>query len=287
MTHPRRVVGLRKMLDLNARAFVGVATELRDIQRITGSIEKQTVVPGDDDYAILKAHLGGLKTALQAIGATLAMKSVSRLEAKLDETPRVIPYSAVVTMMSEIEGRFADQLDEIMLFVCSRDEMVFLQGANELLESDNFSIFFPNGALEIEEAAKCVVFGRHTASVFHSMRALEVGIRALAVSLNIDDPIKPADKNWHKMLAAIRSKIDSLYPVSGRLKGTKGAELDSLYATLDAVRIPWRNATMHVENVYLPHEAVHILRCTGFFMTKLFDHCDEEGQPTEEARALL
>lgn len=63
------------------------------------------------------------------------------------------------------------------------------------------------------------------------------------------------------------------------MPGSEGAEFEALYANLDAVRNPWRNATMHVETIYAPHEALHILRCSAFFMSKLNTLCDENGEP--------
>jgi hypothetical protein len=118
------------------------------------------------------------------------------------------------------------------------------------------------------------------------MRALECGIRALRIFLGIPEPTKPAEKSWGIVLGDIKEAIDAKWPKSGRLPTTEGAQIESLYATLDAVKNPWRNATMHVENVYAPHEALHILRCVGLFMLDLSQHCDEEGRPPGTALAV-
>ncbi len=144
-------------------------------------------------------------------------------------------------------------------------------------DSKGFSGFFPNTAFELEEAAKCIAFGRHTASVFHAMRMLELGIKAISKRLGIPDPTKAAERNWAFILKEIKTQIDSQWPAQTRMPGTEGAKFDALYASLDAAKNPWRNATMHVENTYALHEALHILRCSGFFMKQLMTLADEQG----------
>lgn len=117
------------------------------------------------------------------------------------------------------------------------------------------------------------------------MRATESGIKALSKFLEIDDPTKAAEKNWGLILRAISGEVERRWPKKNRLPKSLGAEIEGIYANLDAIKNPWRNATMHVENVYAPHEAIHITRCTGMFLLQLMKHCDEEGRPPSESPA--
>jgi hypothetical protein len=52
-----------------------------------------------------------------------------------------------------------------------------------------------------------------------------------------------------------------------------------VYASLDAVRVAWRNTTMHVENKYTDDEAEHIFIAVRGFLKKLSSRMDETGQP--------
>src|SRR3546814_19731120 len=79
---------------------------------------------------------------------------------------------------------------------------------------------------DLEEASKCIAMGRHTASVFHSMRMLEIAIKALAKRLGIEDPTKPAEKNWAFILNSIRKRIDELWPPKGRVSESEGAAFE-------------------------------------------------------------
>jgi hypothetical protein len=192
-----------------------------------------------------------------------------------------------VTALNEIESRFADYIVDIKMFALSEQEGNFFGPADDLIELEGFSAKFPNASFEVEESAKCIALGRHTAAVFHAMRGLEYGIRALSKRLGISDPLKTSDRNWSNILAAISRKIDELWPKSKRLSSSEGAEFEALYAHLDAIRNPWRNSTMHVETIYAPHEALHILRCSAFFMKKLWELTDEEGKPAIADAPLL
>ena len=58
-----------------------------------------------------------------------------------------------------------------------------------------------------------------------------------------------------------------------------GALFEDLRASLEAVRNPWRNATMHIEKKYTDDEAEHIFVAVKGFMKKLASRCDEMGEP--------
>ncbi|MGB8901471.1 MAG: hypothetical protein WCC90_20505 [Methylocella sp.] len=58
------------------------------------------------------------------------------------------------------------------------------------------------------------------------------------------------------------------------------AELfDNAYAALAGMQNPWRNSTMHLDQVYTPEDARHIFEIVGGFMRKLASRMDEDGLP--------
>jgi hypothetical protein len=89
---------------------------------------------------------------------------------------------------------------------------------------------------------------------------LEIGIRAVAKSLGIPDPIKPSNRNWHQILKSIKDENDAR--VARKAKSWKDQRdkefFVSAYVSLDAVRVAWRNPTMHIENKYTPDEAGNV-----------------------------
>jgi len=69
---------------------------------------------------------------------------------------------------------------------------------------------------------------------------MEVGINAIRLCLRIADPLKPAERNWGFILKPIRTGIDTKWPNATARHHGDGELFDSLYASLDAVKNPWR-----------------------------------------------
>ncbi len=268
------------MLELNGPAFLGAATQLARLHQIFSGLKDvyaENLLPASAQAMV--PYVQAFMAEAQKIGARLSVVSAERFLDSLNKAPCPLTVGAAVNALQDIESRFADYLTEITLMALSPEEAKLLQPAESLLEVSGFSAAFPSAAFEVEEAAKCLALARHTAAVFHAMRMLEIGIKALAKRLAIPDPAKSSEKNWGKILSSIRGKIDEMWPVGARLPGSEGSAFEDLYAHLDAIRNPWRNATMHVETIYAPHEAVHIVRCSAFFISKLMKLTDENGIP--------
>lgn len=287
---PGKLWSLWDMLELEAQPFLTAFTQLRAVIVISERLEQTNVLTSEDRIGVAQ-HLGRLISEISKIGARSALAAANRLRASVERQPIAATYGEVRTAMVDIESRFTDHLWDIKLFVLSQQESVLMQSVDGLLSVpdrpiEGFSSAYPKASFEIEEASKCIALGRYTAAVFHCMRALECGIRALSALLEIEDATKPADKNWGKILEKVKDKINDKYPRNTRTPGSVGYKLESLYATLDAVRSPWRNASMHVEATYAPHEALHIARCTGMFLVELSLLCDEEGREPEDAPAM-
>lgn len=266
---------------------MGAAVGLRSLHDLIDRVDadkKAAPVGPDDLRGVVIPRLEQLVKAFGDVGARSALAVVYRLlEASKADMP-AFNYVLLQEKLRDIESRFADHLDFITLFVLNEQETTLLAPAQNLLSFDGkpvvaFTEAYPNAAFEIEEAAKCYALGRHTASVFHCMRTLEYGIRALSKFLDIPDPTKGAERNWAVMLKQISDAMDERWPKGKRMPNSEGAKIEALYSHLDAVRNPWRNTVMHVEYVYPPHDALHIARCTGFFILALSKHCNEAGEP--------
>lgn len=267
------------MYELPALEFISAAIEIR---RLVTVLEKEEGFPddGEFDHQGSRHRMAGtvsiMATHLQTVGNTLAWIAADRLQKNLLNPEYSLTYGEVKQQLREIESRFADHLSLVKLFVARSEQLPLLGSATELLGSDTAdrftSIWF-----DCEEAAKCIVVLRPTAAVFHCMRMLEIGIKAFAAKLGIDDPVKPAQRNWGAFLREIKTKIDATYPADKRMPGSEGAFMESLYATLDAVKNPWRNETMHVEGVYTDSEARFILVNTVNFIQKMASGFDENG----------
>lgn len=142
-----------------------------------------------------------------------------------------------------------------------------------------FQIKFPSALCDLEEGCNCLAMGRFTAAVFHLMRIMEILLRAVHACLGFQ-PASGIDKNWGNMLQAIKSNMNGRN-ANGN-SGWTGKDrqfFEDLYASIDAVRVAWRNTTMHVEQRYDKDEAQHLFHVVKALSKKLSSRCDELGQP--------
>ena len=119
---------------------------------------------------------------------------------------------------------------------------------------------FPSVAEDISEAGKCFAFGRFTATVFHLMRVMEIGVRQLAKSLNA---AINTDRVWGDILRDVSAEIDKMP------KGPKKEEFQEIYVYLSSVKDVWRNSTMHPKATYTEEEAERVFANVRQFMQRL------------------
>lgn len=278
MMPPECVVSLWDMLELHAPSFLGAATEIARLRQIMVGIEESS----QRHEALNLASVGAVKPRIEIlfqeankVGAKLACVSAQRLYGRVIEDPCAVTMGELSQALTDIESRFADHLSFVKLFVIPEDRAILFGGAETLLSAQAAPLY-TSLWFDCEEAAKSLCLGRSTACVFHTMRMLEIAIAAISKRLAIPDPAK-VDRSWGNMLKAIKGRIDELHPVKKRVSGCEGSRLEEIYVTLDAVKNPWRNGTMHVESVYTEEEARHILTCTSHLLDKMAAMFDENG----------
>lgn len=266
------------MYELPALDFISTVTEIRRLA---------TVLDRDTDWQRGKVEDMGvrermaetiiaMRDSLSTIGDRSSWAAADRFQRYLKDPQHNLTFADLKEHIRDIESRFADHLGFVRLFVLRNEQLPLLGSATELLGEPTANRFTTIW-FDCEEAAKCIIVLRPTASVFHCMRMLEIGIKAFAARLGIDDPVKPAERNWGTILRLIKTKIEAAYPAEKRMPGSEGAFMEALYATLDAVKNPWRNETMHVEGVYTDAEARYILFNTVAFIQKIASDFDENG----------
>ncbi|PNG27902.1 HEPN domain-containing protein [Methylocella silvestris] len=140
----------------------------------------------------------------------------------------------------------------------------------------DFEERFPGAKYDLSEAGKCIALGRSTAAVFHLMRILESGLRAVHVYLGIDVAAAGIERNWGRILGRIREKITE--------RGRDWIERDDfqeIFALLSSAKDAWRNPTMHVEKKYTEEEAEEIFVSIRSFMKRLSRRMKEDGKPQD------
>ena len=239
---------------------------------------KDTDIIDRESANFVADEIDNLLPHLNTLGARLAHMSCVRLIKRLHELHLSIKFNQIARSVESISQRLADELTMTRAFVIEHEKQKYYDPAQPLFGNDVASKFL-SVIFELDEGAKCLALGRPTACVFHLMRIMEIGVRAMARCLNVPDPTKPAERNWGHILNEIGRGILVKWPATANRIAGDGALFGELHASLDAVKNPWRNATMHVERKYTDDEAEHIFVAVKGFMMKLAFRCDENGDP--------
>lgn len=271
------------MLDLNIGKLVSHANYLNTFIVINDQKDKKyTIIQKDTLSIYLKACLD-LDNYVEQYDLKASDRQLSRLIGNIEDSISNINsenYDGRLTFESfnrlaeDLLLRLADELELTKCLVVESGKANFYAPETPLFGID-VAARYPSAYQEIEEAGKCLALGRSTACVFHLMRTLEVGIRAIANSLKIPDPTKPAEKNWGVILKKIKEEIDQRQ--RWKRRADKNFFEESL-ASLDSIKNPWRNATMHVEKTYTEEEAENIFYVVKAFMMKIASKIDETGR---------
>jgi hypothetical protein len=274
-----RLSGLRSLWDMreiDARSFVNAVFGLGNLEIALKEFTEETAKNRTAANEIT-ARLRRFRQELAALEARLTISEVDRFIDRLDSY--AITVSEFSYFVKSVRLRLQDEMSSTKLLALNSEDQNYFSPRSPLFGDLIPNKFPTNGEFELDEAAKCLALGRPTAAVFHLMRLMEVGIRALARCLQVPDPLKPAERNWGHIIGEIKKGIDARWPTAATRAHGDGALFEQLHASLDAVRNPWRNATMHVESKYTDDQAKHILIAVKGFMEKLASRTDENGEP--------
>jgi hypothetical protein len=142
--------------------------------------------------------------------------------------------------------------------------------------ADNFS----SASFDIEEAEKCRALDRHTASVMHPMRSLEVTIDAIGRGVGVPDAVLEAYNSWERLLKKIDDQIKANDKAGAADWPPKKQFFVEAHAHLSTVKNAWRNPSMHLEKKYLAPEAERIYRAVQDLIQHLAEHLDQSGNFT-------
>lgn len=145
---------------------------------------------------------------------------------------------------------------------------------------------FPSAVYDLQEAGNCLAVGCFTAAVFHSMRAVEVGLRSLCKHFDISEVNGPHGESvkvefltWETLVGQIQAAITAK---EGRMpKGEERQEFASYFRglLLQAINFKeaYRNHVMHSRVNYNEDSANGILRDVERFMRELSISVTEGG----------
>ena len=176
---------------------------------------------------------------------------------------------AVAISVRELKTRLKDELEEREFLYVPPSKTKFYK--DPMLFGRDVNDRFPMAIDDIEDAGKCLALGQGTACVLHTMRILEVGLKALGNALNI-----PYAPSWESYLTQISANIAKKH----KNKTAKWKRDEKFYRDLSGdlliVKQAFRNPTMHVGRKYSVEEAEQVFTAAKSFMVRLAVHFSQK-----------
>ena len=269
-----RFVSLWDMLQLQAGSFLSALTllasavgDLRATQQSVMSAANVTQSMSLNTRAHILKAVEILRDTCEQHGLTTSLAPARRCYAlcvELLSSQGPTSPQAVSRLLPALEGLVQTVVDE------SRNRMFYAldQGA-EITQQNADSLFgqavvdaFPDADFDIGEAGRALSFRLWTASVMHTMRVLEIGLKALARHAGVE-----WNDNWNRVLNDIEAKLRSVR------RADSGAEEEEWAAEagvhLRFIKNAWRNQSMHSGTRYDERQAREIFTSSRSFMGHL------------------
>ena len=161
-------------------------------------------------------------------------------------------------------GRLKDELSIKKVMIFPSNKVGYFDGSSSMFSSAVRDSFV-SAQHDMDESEKCFALNRHTACVFHLMRAMEAGLNLLGKDLGVS-----VGQNWNTALDEIEKEIRS------RNRGTHGPQwkIDEPFYSEAAthfrfVKNAWRNYVAHLHESYDEERAKGILNSVSDFMRHL------------------
>jgi hypothetical protein len=259
--NPRGVVSLLDMLNYAAEVFC-------TLTEILGRIQGQP-------FGLVGAALHNDNYARDILSRLAAARQMcidhgwSETGHRIAEVESYLMQSQMVPMV--LQSKCADLESHVMRVL--RSEVFYHADKEQALEfiewrkaTEALETSFPLCHEELWSAGMCYVCDQTTASVFHSMRALELGLTALAREVNVS-----AERDqWEKVITNIEAAIKK---IDGPHAGSDWRRKQEMYSEVALhfrfVKNAWRNHVMHARRSYGLKKASEIWHHTTEFISDL------------------
>lgn len=220
----------------------------------------------------VESFLADLISECEALGLTHTRDLASHISSRFNKRGKNYTYADSLNDLENLIFTFGNELRRELFVRVPRDKEALFQA--DALFGAEVGAAFPSSAADVQHAGTSFALGLTDASVFHSMRVLEAGLRAMAREIGV-----PFDrKNWANIIDAIESAVSRNSTAPGvdpkRRKVIAEAALHFRF-----LKDAWRNDVMHAGEVYDTGKAQSVLDHVGDFMRALADAGLTEASP--------
>jgi len=181
--------------------------------------------------------------------------------------------SATLTRLGIIRESIIGELASYKFYAIS-PSLAYLT-ENEPLFGGVVADKFPDASKDIAASGRCLALDEWTACVFHCMRALEQGLRALAAYVGVDMSIALELENWKNVIDRIEKEIRKLEDLPrGNLKTEKIRVCSEAASQFRYFKDAWRNHVAHSRESYDSRNALAVWEHTRDFMRTLAENIE-------------
>jgi len=208
-----------------------------------------------------------VKSCAELLSVELDILGMKLSKASLDPLLESIDLASVDDIrrsITDVQCRFWDEIAAESFLYQSREKLKCYDQHAPFSQA----VFhrFPGAEFDIREAANCFALDRHTATVMHSMRVLEVGFTLLGKVLKI----KRGTFGWGQDLNSFQNAWQSILSAKPKRLGWKRTVVPQLLLQLQYFKDAWRNHAMHKPDArYGEEEARRVFEHVRDFMILL------------------
>jgi hypothetical protein len=149
-----------------------------------------------------------IESEFRKVGLTISADTVRDLIKTLESSPHRQNFQWLMDQIASVERLAAREMAQrTFLYIPPERAKFFPRRDNQHIFGQAVSDAFPSAMIDVEEAGVCLALARPTASVFHLMRVLEIGLTVLGAKFNVS----LAHTNWGPAIVEIESKIRDMH----------------------------------------------------------------------------
>ena len=251
------------LIKLEAHELLQAIAEMSEIIHL-GARDPLFVYKDEDHMKHLYSASDNLKTHLAALDLKYGVQKVNTIRYVLSQY--ILNKFSLDFTAKQIKHDFIDLMEYVCLELKSR-LFYHITPAEAELYVEGLHVFdsevldkFHDAQFDLDQAIKCKAFDRHTASVYHLMRAMEHALHVISKDIGVH-----LNKNWN--WATIIQKLDK--KVKPMPKGDNKDYWSTIIVQLGRLKDCCRNKTMHVAAEYSKEGADNVYLAVKALLTSL------------------
>lgn len=211
-----------------------------------------------------------------------AQRKVALSQLQFEHAAKSLDASAIATELRNVYEAVLFNTHDVKFLYVDKDRANYVDNPGALFEQDVREAF-PNAVPDMKEAGNCLAADCNTAAVFHLMRVVEWGLRALAGHLGFTQMVAKQKANgrqiyapveyleWERILNQLHDRVDERIEAMPRGPEKQAAQqfYYPLLQEIAGIRDAWRNHVMHARRDYLAQDADAVLKHVQRLMAKL------------------